>query len=99
MIRLEKNRVYYGHSNADMINRVLGTSWNKYYKCTVDLDRYGAEGVIAWFVFMDGSKHGYEDGWMWKNYLLNGGERIYEYNVSTSDKQLKKVQSEIGFRP
>ena len=99
MIRLEKNRVYYGHSNADMINRVLGTSWSKYYKCTVDLDRYGAEGVIAWFVFMDGSKHGYEDGWMWKNYLLNGGERIYEYNVSTSDKQLKKVQSEIGFRP
>ena len=32
MIRLEKNRVYYGHSNADMINRVLGTSWSKYYK-------------------------------------------------------------------
>ena len=74
MTRLEKNRVYYGRSNADMINRVLGTSWwSKYYKCTVDLDRYGAEGVIAWFVFMDGSKHGYEDGWMWKNYLLNGG--------------------------
>ena len=26
----------------------------KYNTITVDLDRYGAEGVIAWFVFMDG---------------------------------------------
>lgn len=65
----KENDVFYGKNYADLINKTIGTSFAGYMKCSVNLEPFGAPGVIAWFVFMDGSEHGYEEGWKWVNKL------------------------------
>lgn len=91
--------VTYGKSHVDMINKAIGTNYFAWQKATVDLEQFGVPDVIAWFVFMDGSEHGYEEGWRWKNYLSENGEEICEYNVSPSKMAVIAKRNEDGYYP
>lgn len=91
--------VFRGKNYTDMINKALGTRFSFYRKCTVDLDRFNCPGVVAWFVFMDGSFHGYEEGWVWANRISLDGLSIKEFNVSTQKERLKERKLEIGYQP
>ena len=69
---VKDNEIHFGTSHADMINRVLGTHFLSYQRASVELTNWGAAGVIAWFVFMDGTEHGFADSMLWKNnYLID----------------------------
>lgn len=96
---LRKGDVFSGKSYADMINRAIGTNFLGWRRSSVDLDAFGCPGVIAWFVFMDGSEHGYEEGWTWVNRLSMDGEEIDEYNISSSKHQLKQRRNKEGLNP
>lgn len=90
---------FMGKSHASMINDTIGTNFQKWFKCTVNLDDYGANDVIAWFVYMDGTIHGYPDGWEWANRLSTDGNVITEtYMTKDRDKLLKK-REEDGYYP
>ena len=91
--------VFRGKNYADMVNNAIGTNYRGYQQSAVNLDTFGVDGVIAWFVYMDGSVHGYEDGWRWKNYLRNNGSEICEYNVSSSKSELIAKRNDVGYRP
>ena len=96
---LRTGDVFYGKSYADMINKAIGTNYASYMKCTVELSDFGSAGVVAWFVYMDETIHGYGNGWHWANKLSLDGQEIDEYNVSVSKNQLKKKRTEIGYNP
>ena len=96
---LRTGDVFYGKSHADMINKAIGTNFSSYMKSTVELSDFGCAGVVAWFVYMDGSIHGYEDGWRWSNKLSLDGFEIDEYNVSACKDKLKKRRVEDGYNP
>jgi len=91
--------VTYGLNHADMINKAIGTNYDAWFKSVVDLDQFGVQGVVAWFVFMDGSEHGYEEGWRWKNYIFDDKNEIHEYNVSTIKTTIIKKRNEDGYYP
>ena len=57
---------FYGINHTDLINKTIGTTLRATRRCRVDLADFQCDGVIAWFVFMDGSIHGYDD-WHWSN--------------------------------
>lgn len=90
---------FYGYSNANMINNAIGTNFFDYTACSVDLDIFDCEGVIAWFVYMEGTTHGYENGWKWKNFISQDGNTIKEVNVSKDKYPLIKRRLELGYRP
>lgn len=96
---LNKGEVTYGKSYADMINKAIGTNYAGWGKSTVNLEQFGAPGVVAWFVYMDGSEHGYEEGWRWRNYLSNDGNEIREHNVSQSKTAIAARRKENGYFP
>lgn len=96
---LRAGDVSIGKNYADMINNAIGTNFSGYTKCTVDLACFDVHDVVAWFVYMDGSKHGYPDGWEWTNRLSLDGKTIREYNVSTDKSRLKIKQNEEGYHP
>ena len=95
----KENDVFYGKNYADLINKTIGTSFAGYMKCSVNLEPFGAPGVIAWFVFMDGSEHGYEEGWKWVNKLSLDQNIIDEYNVSSNKNLLRQKICEEGYNP
>ncbi len=73
-----------------MINESIGTNYQVYKRCTVDLKQFDVPNVIAWFVYMDGSVHGYPDDWQWKNIISADGETIVEEHISSAKVTLKK---------
>ena len=89
---LQKNYV-------EMINESIGTNYKKLLRCTVDLEQFGVPKVIAWFVYMDGSVHGYPDGWQWKNTLSSDGNTIIEEHISSIKETLKERQIKEGYNP
>ena len=92
--------IFRGKSHGDMINETLGTNYaDKIIFSHVDLGQFSAYGVRAWFVFMDGTPHGYGDGWFWENRLSFDGKTINEINVSRDKDALKKYQQLNGFTP
>lgn len=91
-----------GRNYAEMINDAIGTNFKGYQKCTVDLpnpDEPEKTDICAWFVYMDGSVHGYPDGWLWRNILSSDGKTIREYNVSPNKILLMKRQTSEGYHP
>lgn len=95
----KSGEIFQGRSHVDMVNQVLGTKYRDWRKCTVELDKFGAHGVISWFVMMDGSENGYGEGWKWKNYLSKDEEQITETNVDRGNIKLYHVQNEEGYHP
>lgn len=96
---LNKGDIFSGKSYADMINKAIGTNYQSWMKSSVDLSAFGCPNMIAWFVFMDGSEHGYGEGWKWANRLSEDGKEIDEYNVASSKMQLKKRRVDEGYYP
>lgn len=96
---LKTGDIFSGKSYADMINKAIGTNYYGWRRSSVDLDEFGCPGIIAWFVFMDGSEHGYEEGWTWVNKLSIEEKEIDEYNISTSKLQLKTRRTKEGYCP
>lgn len=86
-----------GENYPDMINNALGTKYDSYKKASVSLDNFGLPDVIAWFVFMDGSEHGYPDGYTWKNFLC--GETIWEEADSEDRRKVIASQDKDGYHP
>lgn len=103
MKELHYREVFYGSNHANLVNRAIGTKFSEpLRRCWFDLSDFGSTGIIAWFVFMDGSKHGYPDGWWWRNKLSSDGEEIYEYNVSNlmpGKQQVDSFHSQNGYNP
>lgn len=97
MKSLKSGDFFRDSSYVEMINGIIGTNYYKYLKCWKNL--YANRGIIAWFVFMDGTSHGYEEGWVWQNTLSEDKTLITEYNVSNDKTKLTKVQISEGFRP
>lgn len=94
------NEITNGVSYTDMINKAIGSSYVGIQRCWVDLDKFGADGVVAWFVFMDGSRHGYPNEWIWENKLSTFGDEIIEHNVKAPPNEtLRRHQSSYGFHP
>ena len=98
MKNLKKGDIFFGKNYADMINHAIGTNHQYWPKSSVPLDEFGVPGVIAWFVFMDGSVHG-QPTWLWVNKLSMDGEEIDEYNVSPTLSPLQKRRHEEGYHP
>jgi hypothetical protein len=97
---LRTGDVFWGKSYVDMINRAIGTNLKEGFRASgVSLDEFGLEGVIAWFVFMDGTVHGYADGWEWVNKISIDGKEIDEYNISTNKTTLKGRRAKEGYHP
>lgn len=90
--------VFYGANHTDLINKTLGTKFKGTQRCGIDLSDFQCDGVIAWFVFMDGSVHGYED-WHWSNRLSRDGSIIYEKNMDIPKKKLEIARLENGYHP
>lgn len=92
--------IFRGTSNGDMINQAIGTAYaDKIPRSSVDLGQFGTYGVIAWFVFMDGTPHGYEDGWVWENRLSLDGKIVNEINISKDNTRLKEHINHNGLKP
>lgn len=67
-----------GISHADMVNKAIGTNYHNLLKAGIDLSDFSAPGVIAWFVYMNATVHGYDysddkNKYLWRN-LLTGVE-------------------------
>ncbi len=90
--------VFRGVSHADLINNTLGTRYKSFQQCSLELKDFDAQDVYAWFIFMDGTTHGYEDGWLWKNLLTDNGNIIREVNIDAKNNLYKK-RAEFGYRP
>lgn len=91
-----------GNNYAEMINDAIGTKFKRHQKCTVDLanpDYPEKTDIRAWFVYMDGSVHGFPDGWLWRNIISPNGKSIKEYNVSPDTTLLKARQNNEGYYP
>ena len=86
-------------SYAGMINEAIGTNYKSLLRCTVDLQQFDVPKVIAWFVYMDDSVHGYPDGWQWRNTLSADGNTIIEEHVSSVKETLKERQIREGYNP
>ena len=89
---------FYGINHTDLINKTIGTTLRATRRCRVDLADFQCDGVIAWFVFMDGSIHGYED-WHWSNRLSSDGMIIYERNMDQPKKKLEIERLDKGYNP
>ena len=96
---LRAGDIFSGRTYAEMINKAVGTNHSSWMKSSVNLADFGCPNMIAWFVFMDGSEHGYGEGWKWANRLSADGKEIDEYNVASSKLQLKKRRVEEGYHP
>ena len=97
---LKTGDIFWGKSYVDMINRAIGTNLKEGFRSSgVHLDEFGLNGVIAWFVFMDGTVHGYSDGWEWVNKISPSGQEIDEYNISTNKTTLKGKRAKEGYYP
>lgn len=96
---LRTGETFIGKDYTDMINEAIGTKYRHYERSTVDLAQFGVPNVIAWFVYMDGSKHGDPDGLEWRNILSSDGKIIREHNVSDGKQRLKIRQIEEGYNP
>lgn len=86
-------------SYVGMINEAIGTNYSSWLKCTVDLKQFDVPNVNAWFVFMDGSVHGYPDGWQWENTISADGNTIIEEHISSVKETLKERQIREGNNP
>ena len=86
MKRFVVGNVFRGITHADLINNTIGTRYKSFQACSLELNNFGADNVFAWFVFMDGTSHGYEDGWLWKNKLTEDGNIIREFNIDNINK-------------
>ncbi len=86
-----------GNSYADMINHALGTNFDDYKESGVPLDEFGLPGVIAWFVFMDGSTHGYPPDYLWSNRLID--DTIIEELVSKNHTKVIQKDDREGHYP
>ena len=95
---LRAGDIFSGKSHADMINNALGAKCANPMKSSVHLDKFGHNGIIAWFVYMDGSIHGYED-WHWSNRLSLDGLTIYERNMDQPKKKLEIERLKNGYNP
>ena len=58
MRTLRFNDIIKGTSYVDMINKAVGTNYQRWIKSSVDMQDFGVENVCAWFVFMNGEIHG-----------------------------------------
>lgn len=96
---LKVNDVTYGKNHTDMINKALGANIPFTANAGIEMSEFGAPNVLAWFVYMDGSMHGYPNGWLWRNYLSPDKTTIREYNVGTSKQEIRNKQLERGFYP
>ena len=90
--------IFYGNSHTDLINKTIGTKFRGIQRCGIDLSDFQCDGIIAWFVFMDGSIHGYED-WHWSNRLSRDGLIIYERNMDQPKKKLEIERLNKGYNP
>ncbi len=88
---------FIGNSYADMINHTLGTTFKVYEESGVSLDEFELPGVIAWFVFMDGSVHGYPPDYLWSNRLI--GNTITEELVSKDHTKVIQKDDREGHYP
>ena len=98
MKRFVVGDIFRGQSHADLINNTLGTRYKSFQACSLELKDFGADNVFAWFIFMNGTIHGHEDGWLWKNKLTEDGNIIREFNIDNINK-LYKRRGEVGYRP
>lgn len=99
MKTLNNGDLFIGRTYAEMINDAIGTNFKSLQRSSVALSDFGAPGVIAWFVYMDGSVHGFEDGWRWSNILSFDRSRIAEHNVSADKSILLAKRRENGYFP
>ncbi len=88
---------FIGNSYADMINHTLGTMFKVYEESGVQLDEFELPGVIAWFVFMDGSTHGFAPDYLWENRLI--GNIITEKLVSKNHTKVIQKDDREGQYP
>lgn len=88
---------FIGNSYADMINHTLGTTFKVYEESGVRLDEFELPGVIAWFVFMDGSTHGFAPDYLWENRLI--GNIITEKLVSKNHAEVIQKDDREGHYP
>ena len=98
MKTFRNGNVFYGNSHTDLINKTLGTTFKVTQRCGIDLADFQCDGIIAWFVSMDGSIHGYED-WHWSNRLSLDGLTIYERNMDQPKKKLEIERLKNGYNP
>lgn len=96
---LKTGNITYGNSHADMINKVLGTSFQSYRKSSIDLGQFGNDGIIAWFVYMDGTRHGTEENYVWENFLSADENIIKEFSVGETQEKVIRKRRQEGFKP
>ena len=97
---IRKGEIFLGKSNADMINKAIGTHFHDYKRCGVEMSDFGVDGVLSWFVFMNGEIHGYgETDWLWKNTISEDGNTIKEIFVPKNKSALYDQRSKKGFYP
>lgn len=99
MKTLNAGDVFIGRTYAEMINDALGTNFKSLQRSSVELSDFGAAGFIAWFVYMDGSIHGFEGGWRCSNILSSRMGKIEEHNVSADKSILLAKRRENGYFP
>lgn len=70
-----------------MINKVLGTDYKQYMRCTVKLKSIDRAPTAAWFVYMDGSEHS-----GWRNNISADGLTITERYVGNDFQYFKNAE-------
>ena len=99
MKKLNTGDYFNGANHADLINNTLGTKYLDYYRSTVNLQNFGNDRMQAWFVFMNGSEHGYGEKYKFRNYLSNDENIIKEKFTGNNKEELLKWRRNDGFLP
>ncbi len=71
-------QVWQGESFVDVVNQIFHKNYKNYFRCTVDLNRYGKD-AIAWIVFFDGKPRGTGEKYVWENRIINEEQIVEEY--------------------
>lgn len=94
---IRKGDVFEGKDYADMINGIFGTKYKFYMRSSLNMKKFGLNDHIAWFVFINGKVHGYEN-WSWLNLISHEGV-IVEQCISDKDNKFEKdTQSLPNYR-
>lgn len=95
-----KLRTFFGARYCDMLTHALNKKFYVNHLASyVDMEPFGAPGVISWFVFMNGQPHGYPDDWLWTNEISDDGNEIIEENICDDLTKLLNKRIEEGFLP
>ncbi len=95
-IFLQLGQIWEEENYAATINKIFGTNYEAYMRASLNLAKYGHDGVCAWFVFFDGVDRGH-GGDLWANYITDNGKTLVEaYHGKYKVEKREEIQENVN---